>query len=249
MTNSQLGEFDRRADLVRRQLRTFPLKFRELGESGELRAILDEKESQTLRGPYVGQQPEMFTEQYLIEPVLHGLGYKNPASPDYDGTGTHFVRRPTTFRNVESKRPDYLLKQVDPSLVCILEAKAANREQKTERAATADIHEYIEVKAFCKYLRELNHEYLVAIGTDGLRWSLWRSELKSNDRELICRVDLSEVIKSIAKKHDVIEGDSERGPANIRNSLQQFTNCFSVERLPGIVKGSSSIDEKEVANR
>lgn len=236
MTERPLDGFDNRAELVRRQLRTFPLKFRELGEGGELRAILGSKGSRTLRGPIVGQQPEEFTMQYLIEPVLHGLGYTDPATPEYDGIGPHFVRHPTTFRNVEAKRPDYLLKRVDPALVCILEAKAANREQKTERAATADIQEYLEVNTFCKYLRELDHEYLVAIGTDGIRWTLWRSHLQNDSQGEVCRIDLSEEIRTIAKQLDVIEGESDRSPAAVRESLKPFADHFAVERLPDVVK-------------
>ena len=96
-----LGEFDPVAERVRQQLRTFPLKFRELGEGGMLRTILTEGETTALEGPIVGQQPETFTEQYLIEPVLHSLRYIDPASTEYDGSGPHFVRRP---RHSETSR-------------------------------------------------------------------------------------------------------------------------------------------------
>lgn len=236
MTETQLDEFDPVAERVRQQLHTFPLKFRELGEGGKLRQILTDGETQTLPGPYVGQQPEMFTEQYLIEPVLHGLGYINPASTEYDGVGAHFVRRPTTFRSVESKRPDFLLKQVDPSLVCILEAKAANKEQKTKRAATSDIREYIEVNAFCKYLREMEHEQMIAIGTDGLRWTLWRSNLHNNTEGQVCRVDLTEEIRAIAKQLDVIEGQTDKTPNDIRNGIKEFVKYFAAVRLPDVIE-------------
>lgn len=235
MTDTQLDEFDPIAERVRRQLRTFPLKFRELGEGGKLSQILTDGETQTLPGPYVGQQPEMFTEQYLIEPVLHGLGYIDPASTEYDGTGPHFVRRPTTFRSVESKRPDYLLKQVDPSLVCILEAKAANKEQKTRRAATSDIREYIEVNAFCKYLREMEHEQMVAIGTDGLRWTLWHSHLHEDTQGQVCRINLTEVFRVISRRLDVIEGQTDWGANDVRNRIGEFVNHFAANRLPDVI--------------
>lgn len=236
MTEARLDEFDPVAERVRQQLRTFPLKFRELGEGGKLSHILTDGETQTLPGPYVGQQPEMFTEQYLIEPVLHGLGYINPASTEYDGTGPHFVRRPTTFRSVENKRPDYLLKQVDPRLVCILEAKAANKEQKTKRAATSDIREYIEVNAFCKYLREMEHEQMVAIGTDGLRWTLWRSNLHNDMEGQVCRIDLTEELRAISRRLDVIEGQTDKTPNDIRIGIREFVNHFGADRLPDVVE-------------
>lgn len=236
MTDTQLDEFDPLAERVRQQLRTFPLKFRELGEGGKLSLILTDGETQTLPGPYVRQQPEMFTEQYLIEPVLHGLGYLDPASTEYDGSGPHFVRRPTTFQSVESKRPDYLLEQVDPALVCILEAKAANREQKTQRAATSDIRDYIEVNAFCKYLREMQHEYMVAIGTDGLRWTLWRSNLHDDTQGQVCRVDLTTEIRAISRRLGVIEGQTDQTPNDIRKGIAKFVNHFAANRLPEKIK-------------
>jgi hypothetical protein len=236
MTESRLDDFDHIAERVRQQLRTFPLKFRELGEGGKLSLILTDDETTALPGPYVGQQPEVFTEQYLIEPVLHGLGYTNPASTEYDGTGPHFVRRPTTFRHVESKRPDYLLKQVDPTLVCILEAKAANKEQKTRRAATSDIREYIEVNAFCKYLREMEHEQMVAIGTDGLRWTLWRSHLHEDTQGQVCRVDLTEVLRAISRRHDVIEGQTDWSANDVRNRIEEFVDHFAAARLPDVIE-------------
>lgn len=231
-----LGEFDPVAERVRQQLRTFPLKFRDLGEGGKLSQILTEGETQTLPGPYIGQQPETFTEQYLIEPVLHGLGYTDPTSIKYDGSGPHFVRRPTTFRSVENKRPDYLLEQVDESLICILEAKAANREQKTKRAATSDIREYIEVNAFCKYLREMEHEQMVAIGTDGLRWTLWRSDLHNDSERQVCRVDLTGALRAISKRLDIIEGQTDRTPNDIRTGLEEFVDHFAASRLPTVVQ-------------
>jgi hypothetical protein len=236
MTDTRLDEFDPIAERVRQQLRTFPLKFRELGEGGKLSQILTDGETQTLPGPYVGQQPEMFTEQYLIEPVLHGLGYTDPASTEYDGTGPHFVRRPTTFRSVESKRPDYLLKQVDPSLVCILEAKAANKEQKTKRAATSDIREYIEVNAFCKYLREMEHEQMVAIGTDGLRWTLWHSHLHDDTEGQVCQVDLTAELRAIARRLNVIEGRTDRTANDVREGIEEFVNHFAANRLPTVIQ-------------
>jgi hypothetical protein len=241
MTDAQLDEFDPLAERVRQQLRTFPLKFRELGEGGKLSQILTDGETQTLPGPYVGQQPEMFTEQYLIEPVLHGLGYINPASTEYDGTGPHFVRRPTTFRSVESKRPDYLLKQVDPRLVCILEAKAANKEQKTKRAATSDIREYIEVNAFCKYLREMEHEQMVAIGTDGLHWALWHSHLRKDTQEQVCWIDLTEVLRAISRRLGVIEGQTNYSANDVRNHIERFVDHFAVNRLPRVIDETQSL--------
>lgn len=208
------------AERVRQQLTVFPGKFRELGEGGELRRLC--RTTRTLSGPKVEQAPENFTEQYLIEPILHGLGYRNPISEDYVGTGPHFVRRPSTYRNIEINRPDYLLKNVSPQTDCILEAKAANEEQLTgsKRRATADIEEYVESDTFAKYLKTIEKRYLVAIGTDGLRWVLWAKDVRSREtKEAIAEVDLSDAIAAIAKRDAVIEGEPESTNVDIRKFL------------------------------
>lgn len=230
MTEVKINDFNMLAERVRQQLKTFPLKFRELGEGGKLSQILRANGTQVLPGPYVGQQPEMFTEQYLIEPVLHGLGYLNPGSTEYDGVGPHFIRQPATFRHIESKRPDYLLEQVDSSVVCILEAKAANREQK-ERAATNDIREYIKVNAFSKYLKDTDHERMIAIGTDGIHWTLWYSHLHNDAKGEVCRINLKPALRAIARRHDVIEGQTEKTPNDIRDELIAFVDVFAADNL------------------
>jgi len=79
----------------------------------------------------VEQAPEVFTEQDLIGPILHGIGYLNLISEDYTGEDPHFIRQPITYRKVEPKQPDYLLKNIPPAVVCIVELKAANRSEYT----------------------------------------------------------------------------------------------------------------------
>lgn len=241
MTNARLKDFDPVAERVRQQLRTFPLKFKELSEGGQLNRILTDGETEALSGPHMRQQPEVFTEQYLIEPVLHGLGYINPASTEYDGSGPHFIRRPTTFRKIENKRPDYMLEQVDSTLVCILEAKAANRERKPQQAATSDIKDYIEANAFCKYLRDVEHEQMVAIGTDGLHWALWHSHLRKDTQEQVCWIDLTEVLRAISRRLGVIEGQTNYSANDVRNHIERFVDHFAVNRLPRVIDETQSL--------
>lgn len=228
------------AERVRQQLEVFPEKFRELGEGGELRDICGT--SHTLAGPRVEQAPEDFTEQYLIEPVLHGLGYLNPISDDYTGDGPHFVRRPSTFRNIELKRPDYKLKNISREIVCILEAKAANEEQPQgkKRKATNDIENYINSNTFSKYLENQDQRYLVAIGTDGFRWILWAKDVRTNEtKQAIQEVDLANAIEAIAKRDDVIEGEPELDTVEIRDQLSEsFIPAFSALSVEEFVKDS-----------
>lgn len=229
-----LTEADKIAGRVRRQLETFPQKFRELGEGGQLSELF--RSPKTLPGAKIEQAPEVFTEQYLIGPVLHGLGYLSSASAEYEGTGPHFIRQPITYENVEPKQPDYLLKNVDPSVVCIVEAKAVNREQMTGKKtkATDDIREYIEEETFCKYLREIEQRYLVGIGTDGFRWTLWVKDLQTGEvKEDAPKVDISSTIRKVASRRDVIEGDFSSGASDERSELtSELVPAFAAERLP-----------------
>lgn len=236
-TNEQLSADQLLAERVRQQLSVFTEKFAELEEGGELRRLM--RTPHTLSGPKVEQQPEDFTEQYLIEPILHGLGYWNPISDEYDGEGPHFVRRPSTFRKIEVKRPDYLLKNVSSTTICILEAKAANNEQLhgKKRKATEDIREYVQSDTFSKYLKTLDQRYLIAIGTDGLRWVLWAKDVRSRDtRDAIVEVDLSDAIETIAKRNGVIEGEPEFDAVSTRKLLQtDFVPAFSARYINSYV--------------
>lgn len=226
------------AERVRQQLEVFPGKFRELGEGGELRKLC--RTPRSLSGPKVEQKPESFTEQYLIEPILHGLGYWNPISEDYTGTGPHFVRQPSTYRKIEINRPDYLLKNVSPRMDCILEVKAANKEQPTgsKRCATNDVKAYVESNTFAKYLATREKRYLVAIGTDGLRWVLWVKDVRSREtKEAIAEVDLSTAIDAIAKREAVIEGEPDDSTVDIRQFLaNEFIPAFSARSIEEYVR-------------
>ncbi|ELY55162.1 hypothetical protein [Natronococcus jeotgali] len=239
-SNGTLRRNEFLAERVRQQLEGFPEKFRELGEGGELRKLC--REPTTLSGPKVNQAPEDFTEQYLIEPVLHGLGYWNPSSDRYSGTGPHFVRRPSTYRHVEIKRPDYLLKNVSPRLVCFLEAKAANEEQATgdKRRATADIEEYVESDTFAKYLETLEKRYLVAIGTDSFRWVLWAKDVRTGEtRPELATVDFSDAIESIAKRDRVIEGEPDHSTTDVRKLIaDEFVPAFAARSVTEFVTGA-----------
>ncbi|MFC7078306.1 hypothetical protein [Haloarcula halophila] len=226
------------AERVRMQLEVFPRKFRQLNEGGQLSTIL--RRTQTLPGARVEQAPEVFTEQYLIEPVLNGLGYRNPASEQYTGDGPHFIRQPLTYDKVEPLQPDYLLKEIAPEVVCIVEAKAANREQMcgAKQKATEDIRTYIEEDTFCKYLRDMEQRYLVGIGTDGLRWTLWLKDLGTGETKSgVPKVDLTPIIEQEAIRLDTIDGEVADGRNAARNLLlDEFVPAFAVDNLLDHVK-------------
>ncbi|MDL0134442.1 hypothetical protein [Halobacterium salinarum] len=228
------------AERVRLQMELFVHKFRDLNEGGQLAEIL--RTSKTLPGVRVEQQPEVFTEQYLIEPVLHGLGYWSPTSEQHEAGGTHFIRRPITYRKVEPRHPDYLLKNVGDAVVCLVEAKAANRERMhgSKQAATADIRQYLEEDTFCKYLRNLDHEYLVGIGTDGLRWTLWMKHLQTGElRKDTPKVDLPSIVEREAIRADTIDGNVELGRGTDRETLsEELIPAFAARNLSEHVRRS-----------
>ena len=221
------------AERVQIQTEVVASKFRELNEGGQLEKVL--RTPSTLPGVRIEQAPEVFTEQYLIEPVLHGLGYLNPISEDYTGEGSHFIRQPTTYRKVEPKQPDYLLKNIHPAVVCIVESKAANREQLrgSKQHATADIQMYLEEDTFCKYLRDVDLRYLVGIGTDGLRWTMWMKDLDTGEtKDATPKVDISPVVEREAVRLGTIPGDDTDGRANKRELLlDEFIPAFAADNL------------------
>ena len=225
------------AERVRIQAKTFPHKFRELQEGGQLDDIL--RGPSRLPGRKLGQAPEEFTEQYLIEPILHGLGYLNPSSSKYTGEEPHFIREPLMGTKEEPLKPDYRLKNVAPSVMCVVEAKAANREQTTgpKQAATDDIREYMENDVFSKFLRD-DRRYLIGIGTDGLRWTLWMKDIKTGEtREAIPKVDISLVIERTAKRLDTIRGDTPLGrDVDRQKLLEEFIPAFATENLLSHIK-------------
>mgnify|MGYP000025779580 CR=1 FL=1 len=221
------------AERVRIQTEVFPRKFRELNEGGQLAEIL--RNSTTLPGARVEQAPEVFTEQYLIEPVLHGLGYLDPTSKKYETGMPHFIRQPITYQKVEPKQPDYLLENIDSSVVCIVESKAANRERLngTKQYATADIQAYLEEDTFCKYLRDIDQRYLVGIGTDGFRWTLWIKDLETRETHVeVPKVDISPAIERAAIRLDTIDGEVVEGRKVERETLlEEFIPAFAADNL------------------
>lgn len=221
------------AERVRIQTEVFPRKFRELNEGGQLAKIL--RNPTTLPGARIEQAPEIFTEQYFIEPVLHGLGYLNPTSKKYETGEPHFIRQPITYRKVEPNQPDYLLKNIDSSVVCIVEAKAANKERMdgTKQYATADIREYLEEDTFCKYLRDIDQRYLIGIGTDGFRWTLWSKDLETGEIKTdVPKVDISPAVEREAIRLNTIDGEVAEGREQERKMLlEELVPAFAADNL------------------
>lgn len=226
------------AEGVRMQINEFPEKFQEIQECGQLRRVLQDKKE--ISGPVIRQTPEQFTETQLIEPVLEGLGYQDPDSESYIQGNPYYIKRPTTYDKIEPRRPDYLLKDIAPSVVCIVESKAANRERMSgaKQAATDDIRDYLEEDTFCKYLHDIEQRYLVGIGTDGLRWTLWMKDLKTREtRESSPKVDISPVVEQSAIRLGAIEQKVSAGVDTDRQKLlKKFIPSFAAKNLHTHIK-------------
>lgn len=203
---------------VERQLATFTARFAAVGASGHLGSIL--RDGEILEGPQVRQKREVFTSQYLVEPVLHALGFGDPMLPDFDTDEPHFVRQPTTFETVDRKRPDYYLRNTGPDVVCFVEAKAANREapdtdstdaqeyREPTGTASADVQEYLDDDTFRSLdgLEHPNARYLVGIATDGLHWTFHAMDLETGDRRTDPTSDITPVVEAVARRHDHLNG-------------------------------------------
>ena len=120
-------------------------------------------------------------------------------------------------------------------MVCIVESKAANREQMrgAKQKATDNIREYLEEDTFCKYLRDVDQRYLVGIGTDGLRWTLWMKDLETGEtRGATPKITEKEVIRL-----NTIEGDVFKSRKVERDTLlQDFIPAFAADNLLSHVK-------------
>ena len=238
MDQSQLDPDDFVAGRVHEQLTEFTRVFRELGEAGILRRVLEDKEP--FSGPYVQQAPENFTEKYLVEPVLHALEYYDRQSEAYHTDFPHFIPQPSTFDRIESYKPDYRLVNVSDSIECIVEVKAINKElaSRGENSASAQIERYLESNTFCSYILDQNRQYLLGIPTDGLRWSLRAKDVRQGSvLENEPSVDLSPVVTSIARREGVIPGNPHFSRTEEYRSLKyNFVQALSARNLPNSIE-------------
>jgi hypothetical protein len=103
----------------------------------------------------------------------------------------------------------------------------------TKQDATADIRQYLEEDTFCKYLRDIEQEYLVGIGTDGLRWTLWMKHLHTGEiREATPKVDISSIVEREGIRVGTIDGDVEQGRGTDRETLsEKFVPAFGARNL------------------
>lgn len=232
MNEFGLGPDRIRADNLISSLEAFVSLFQREGESKQLDDLLA---GEPFLGGSVGQAPEDFTEQTLIQPCLAALGYKDSNSPSTSSDSPRFTRQPTQLIKDERRRPDYRLENVDDRILCIVESKAINREDPTTNTAeaTKNVLSYLEDNTLSKYLQKIERRFLVGIGTDGFRWSIHAKDIRNGGQQQILEsVSLVDEVSEIAQRRHGEVSDEQWRP-QMRNTLaEKFVRWLSVENLP-----------------
>lgn len=103
----------------------------------------------------------------------------------------------------------------------------------TKQYATADIREYLEEDTFCKYLRDIDQRYLIGIGTDGFRWTLWSKDLETGEIKTdVPKVDISPAVEREAIRLNTIDGEVAEGRERERKMLlEELVPAFAADNL------------------
>lgn len=237
MTQRDLSAFEIdefRSQKALEAIQGFVDEFERRQEAGELRRLVN---GQEFNGGILEQVPEDFTEHELVEPCLDALGYNDPQRSEISNTDPQFRRQPARFPKVETKRPDYELRNVHDQLTCIVEVKAINRERVEDAGkATENIATYLADNTLCKHAQETPSGVLVGIATDGFRWVLWLKDLDTGEiHEDIIRTSILGPVKTIAGNGllELPVGDEARhARIKAREQLQtELVASFSRENL------------------
>jgi hypothetical protein len=155
----------------------------------------------------IGAEPETWTEDILINPVLNAVGLNKVPG------------RPTSQR----KTPDFKLEEEygDQTLEVVGENKSLN---KIEDAEDELVDDYLSNISFPND----------GIATDGLDWVVYRTERGGDffEHEAVRRHSFRNVLRQLARDESIISqqalSDSE---VNIDNELEAFALTFQPEHL------------------
>ena len=164
----------------------------------ELEAVLDgSKEDLSSRD--LGNKPEAYTEDYLIEPLLEAAGLEVASQP-YGKSGERDRWPDGEIRNLETR--------------VITEHKPLNN--------VADAHgqlkEYLDRKS-------LGADY--GIATDGIEWYVYKIELGGDFTEYpeVERIDLRRALLAIARERGYI-ASTDAEAVDLDEELAEFANVF-----------------------
>lgn len=179
----------------------------ETSEQFVLDVIINRK---TITGKDVGQKPEAFTEQYLIDEFLDTLGFQ-------------YKDQMAAFGSSGRDYPDFKLVGTG-DIGVIGENKSINKWEE----AIPDIDDYLERKP-------IGAEY--GIATDGMRWSLHRYD-RGGDKERAKQVkpfELRPVIIDVAREMKILPDDYEPELADPDDTLSEFVEWFEEENFQGLI--------------
>jgi hypothetical protein len=166
----------------------------------------------TLKSDDLGSQPESWTEDALVRPLIEAVGLtKGPGRPTKRRDAGGKTRRET---------PDFRLSERGGELVVIGEVKSPNRIADAEQELLDD---YLSNKAWPDY----------GIATDGIEWVLYRAEHGGDFLEFdeVERVDLRPTLRRLYEDHEGIEGARTDGGETGSSPVEQFTSVFEPEPL------------------
>lgn len=206
-------------------VRNFVSEFAERGELNTLRQVVTDGDE--LLGGVVGQMPERFTEEELIQPMLEALGYED------------VVAQPADLVRDQRSIPDFKADGVAASCVCIVEAKKFGALDLSGEQSTAEeeVAEYLGENALTKYKRDLDRQYLMGLGTDGLAWLLYGKNLDTGEQTAIHAASLQEPMQQavLANQYEDSTGDS--WVTDQRPSVQEeFVSRFTAEAASHAVR-------------
>lgn len=176
----------------------------------------------------LNNQPEEWTEENLIWPLIRAVGLNREAG------------RPASQRSVagttQREAPDFRLVERDGEFVVIGENKSPNKIDLAEEELVGD---YLSNKAWPDY----------GIATDGIEWVVYRAEhggdfLEFNEVE---RVNLRPVLNAVARDLGHL-GSGSLGDVAVEDTLGAFISTFAPENLHTLLTQKAPKEFRETRN-
>lgn len=194
-----LDAHDPRAQRVHKALTRFVTSFEQRAPADHATDVL--YDDAVLDGREIGQAPERFVEEHLIEPVAEALGYT-------------YRPQPKGFSGLGGRIPDFTVLNAEPTVIG--EIKKPNQIENAREESV-------------EYLTMATDRPVVGIATDGWTWIIHRAD-ESEDPTYSDHVPLRGVLKDIAReeRHERASGHDS---LDLRDRCTDFTEAFGVSEL------------------
>jgi hypothetical protein len=189
-------------------------------QATELNPLAQILDGTRFRGGVVGQQPEYFTEEALIVPLLESLGYEG-------------IRwRPHNLIKEERNQPDLLIQDSPRAVTAIVESKRLGREHDTS-VAQDQAAAYLRDDTFVKYATDREKSYLVGFGTDGITWSLIATPIGGGAIQTLGQVSILDPLRAIVRIRRSMAEPPSRVAQVLRSELEPFSELCGKWALEG----------------